>query len=123
MHCFGVRGGGILLVDEGVYLAHAEDTMNRRTWLVTFVAMAPTLVGFAAPIPKSLRKPEFLDLRTMSSGAMWEWSQDYDRWLSLVVHAAPNVEFMEGGPEKCDTQSIRYWNLCHLASLLKKQPN
>jgi hypothetical protein len=82
--------------------------------------MGSTLVGFAAPIPKTLRKVKFPDLLTMDSGAMWEWSEDYDCWLSLVQHAAPGVEFMEGGPERCDTQAIRYWNLHHLVRLLKE---
>lgn len=73
--------------------------MNRRTLLASIVAiLLVTLPVFAAPIPKSLRKPPlFPDIRTAPKETLAEWSKDQEQWLALCLNQWPkNVIFCTG---------------------------
>ena len=75
--------------------------MTRRTLLASIVAILAALPVFAAPIPKSLRKPPvFPDIRTAPKETLAEWSQDQDRWLALCRDQWPKGVIFCTGVER-----------------------
>ena len=75
--------------------------MNRRVMFASIVAILAALAVFAAPIPKSLRKPpSFPDIRTAPKEILAEWSKDQGQWLALCRDQWPKGVIFATGVER-----------------------